>query len=106
MSHKYYPNPLEKVVLSSEGPKPQELYTEGELKVIAAGLEAGQKIPVHPEGLSVFHFVEGRGVMIVDGQRLAVAPGTVVVASYGAPRGMEAETKLKFVAVRVNEFKQ
>ncbi len=106
MSHKFYSNPVEKVVLAADGPKPQELYSEGELKVIAAGLEAGQKIPVHPEGLSVFHFVEGRGTMIVDGERLPVAPGTVIIATYGTPRGMEAETKLKFVAVRVNEFKQ
>ncbi len=105
MSHKYYPNPTEKVVLSAEGPQPQELYAQGELKVIAAGLGAGQKIPVHPEGLSVFHFVEGRGVMIVDGERLTVAPGTVIIAGDGAPRGMEAETTLKFVAVRVNEVK-
>lgn len=104
MAHKYYPNPLERVVLSAEGPQPQTLFTKGEVKVIAAGLQAGQKIPVHPEGLSSFHFMQGRGVMIVDGERLPVAPGTVIIAEHGAPRGMEAETELRFVAVRITEF--
>ncbi len=104
MTHKYYPNPVGDVTLGADGPKPRELFVEGQVKVIAAGLQAGQKIPVHPEGLSSFHFVEGRGVMIVDGERLAVAPGTVIVAGHGASRGMEAETVLKFVAVRITEL--
>ena len=105
MAHKYYPNPTDKVVLSADGPQPQELYGEGEMKVIVAGLEAGQKIPLHPEGLSTFQFVEGKGVMIVDGERMPVDPGTVIIAGYGAARGMEAETRLTFIAVRINEFK-
>lgn len=105
MAHKYYPNPIEKVVIAADGPQPQELYAEGQVKVIVAGLQAGQKIPVHPEGLSIFHFMEGKGVMIVDGERMAVAPGTVIIAGHGAPRGMEAETRLVFVAVRITEVK-
>ena len=105
MAHKYYPNPTAKVVLSAEGPQPQELFAEGQVKVIVAGLQAGQKIPIHPEGLSSFHFMEGKGVMIVDGERMPVGPGTVIIAEHGAPRGMEAETKLVFVAVRITEVK-
>ncbi len=103
MSHRYYPNPGAQVVLSADGPQPQELFADGQVKVIVAGLQAGQKIPVHPEGLSVFHFMEGKGVMIVDGERLPVGPGTVVIAEHGAPRGMEAESTLTFVAVRITE---
>ncbi len=103
MAHKYYPAPLDKVVFSPDGPQPQTLFTQGQVKVIVAGLQAGQKIPVHPEGLSSFHFLGGRGTMIVDGERLAVAPGTVIIAEEGAPRGMEADTQLTFVAVRITE---
>ncbi len=106
MAHKYYPNPTEKVVLSSEGPQPQELFRHGAVKVIVAGLQPGQKIPVHPEGLSSFHFIEGRGIMIVEGERLQVSPGTVIIAEHGAERGIEAETKLAFVAVRITEFEE
>ncbi len=104
MAHKYYPNPLEKVVFSPEGPQPQVLFMEGPVKIIVAGLEAGQKIPVHPEGLGLFQFLEGTGVMIVDGERLPVGPGTTVIAEHGAQRGMEAQTALKFIAARITDL--
>lgn len=104
MAHKYYPKPIEKVVFSSEGPQPQVLFADGPVKVIVVGVEAGAQIPVHPEGLSSFHFLEGTGVMIVDGERLSVGPGTVIIAQHGTPRGMEATTRLKFLAVRITEL--
>ncbi len=104
MAHKYYPKPLEKVVFSPEGPQPQVLFMEGPVTIIGAGLEAGQKIPVHPEGLGLFQFLEGTGVMIVDGERLPVEPGTTVIAEHGAQRGMEAQTALKFIAVRITDL--
>jgi quercetin dioxygenase-like cupin family protein len=104
MAHEYYPKPLEKIVFSPDGPKPQSLFTEGQVKIIVVGLQAGQTIPVHPEGLALFQFLEGSGVMIVDGERLLVEPGTVIIAQDGAPRGIEAETELKFMAVRITEF--
>ena len=75
MAYKYYPNPLEKIVFSPDGPQPQPLFTDGQVKIIVVGLEAGQKIPVHPEGLTLFQFLEGKGVMVVDGVRLSVEAG-------------------------------
>ncbi len=104
MTYKYFPNPLEKVVLSPNGPQPQVLFAEGQVKVIVAGLEAGQAIPVHPEGLGTFQFLEGKGVMIVDGERLPVGPGTLIIAEHGVQRGMEAQTALTFIAVRITEL--
>lgn len=104
MAYKYYPKPLEKVVFSAEGPQPQVLFADGQVKIIVAGLEAGQKIPVHPEGLGSFQFLDGKGVMIVDGDRLSVGPGTVIIVEHGAPRGMEAETALTFIAVRITDL--
>lgn len=103
MAYKYSPDVKTKVVLSPDGPQPQILYTEGQLKVLTAGLDAGQKIPVHPEGLAVYTFLEGNGWMLVDGERLAVGPGACVVTLAGAPRGIEAETRLVFLAVRISE---
>ena len=104
MTYKYFSNPQEKITFSTDGPQPQSLFAEGQVKVIVAGLNAGQKIPVHPEGLSVFQFIEGTGTMIVDGERLQIKPGVVIIAGEGAPRGMEAETQLKFMAVRITEL--
>ncbi len=104
MAYKYFPNPQEQILFSAGGPQPQSLFVEGQVKVIVAGLEAGQQIPVHPEGLGVFQFIEGRGTMVVDGDRLPIKPGTVVIAGEGAPRGIEAETRLKFMAVRITEL--
>jgi quercetin dioxygenase-like cupin family protein len=104
MAHKYYPNPLEKIVFSPDGPQPQELFAEGQVRIIMVGLQVGQKIPVHPGGLASFQFLEGRGVMIVDGERLPVEPGTVIITQHGAPRGIEAVTELKFMAVRITDF--
>jgi quercetin dioxygenase-like cupin family protein len=104
MAYKYYPNPLEKIVFSPDGPQPQSLFTDGQVKIIVVGLEAGQKIPVHPEGLASFQFLEGKGIMVVDGERLPVEPGTVIIAQNGALRGIETETQLKFIAVRITEL--
>ena len=39
--------------------------------------------------------------MLVDDERFAVKPGAIVVAPDGAKRGVEAQTRLAFIAVRV-----
>jgi mannose-6-phosphate isomerase-like protein (cupin superfamily) len=72
-----------------------------QIKVVVAGLEAGRKIPLHPESQGVYHFLEGTGWMIVDGERLPVGPGATVLVPPGSTRGIEAETRLAFLAVRV-----
>lgn len=77
------------------------LLEDDKIKVILAGLEPGQKIPVHPEAQAVYHFLEGTGWMTVDGERIAVSSGATVFTPAGAARGMEAETRLAFLAMRV-----
>ena len=101
MTYKLYPNWKEKVVYSAEGPQPQVLEENDKVKVVVGGLEPGQKIPEHPESLGLHHFLEGHGWMIVDGDRLEVNQGTTIITSQGALRGMEAETRLAFLAIRV-----
>lgn len=96
-----YPDWRENVVFAQDGPKPQVLMGNDKLKVVIGGLEAGQKIPPHPEGESVFHFLEGNGWMIVGDERFAVKSGATVVTPAGAKRGIEAETRLVFLAARV-----
>ena len=63
------------VTFGSNGPQPQIFSEDNRLKVILAGLEPGQRIPVHPEGSSVYTFLEGRGTMHVDGEIVPVEQG-------------------------------
>ncbi|MBZ0307722.1 MAG: cupin domain-containing protein, partial [Anaerolineae bacterium] len=97
----FYSNWQEKVVFSTGGPQPQILAENEKLKVIIGSLEVGHKIPPHPEALAVYHFLEGTGWVIVDDERYPVNPGAIVITPEGAKRGVEAETRLVFLAVRI-----
>ncbi|MCP4357008.1 MAG: cupin domain-containing protein [Chloroflexi bacterium] len=97
-----YPNWQEKVVYSADGPQPQILMVNDKVKILIAGLEPGQKIPEHAEATAMYHFLEGDGWILVDGERLAVSAGATVVMPEGAVRGMEAETRLAFLATRIS----
>jgi quercetin dioxygenase-like cupin family protein len=103
MAFKYFPDVKTQATFSAEGPQPQELYAEGQLKIISVGLEPGQKIPVHAEGLAVYTFLDGKGWMVVDGERLRVGPGATVITLAGALRGIEADERLIFVAARISK---
>ena len=96
-----YPDWRANVVYSTEGPQPQPLMVNEKVKIIVAGLEPGQKIPEHEEAAAMYHFLEGSGWMLVDGERLAVSAGATVVMPDGSVRGMEAETRLAFLATRI-----
>jgi quercetin dioxygenase-like cupin family protein len=95
-----YPDWKELVAFSNEGPKPHHLIKTEQFTALIAGLEPGQEIPPHPEASAIYHFLEGNGWMIVDGQRFPVKPGATIVVQQGASRGMEAETQLAFIAAK------
>lgn len=97
-----YPNWKDKVIYSNEGPQPQVLMVNEKVKFILAGLEPGQQIPEHAEAQAIYHFLEGNGWMTVDGKRMAVSPGATIVMPADATRGMEAETRLAFLAGRIS----
>ncbi len=98
---KLYPDWREIIAFSADGPNPQKLLETETLTTVLVGLEAGQKIPPHPASVATYHFLEGSGWMIVDGERLAVQPGATVVIPDGATsRGVEAETRLAFLGTR------
>ena len=102
MRYLYFPDVKKKVIFSLEGPQPQSLFAQDEFKVILAGLEAGQKIPIHPEGLAIYTFLEGNGWMVVDGDRVLVNPGAVVITQAGTKRGIEANSRLIFITARIS----
>jgi quercetin dioxygenase-like cupin family protein len=97
-----YPDWKEKIVYSNDGPQPQILMVNEKVKFILAGLEPGQQIPEHAEAEAIYHFLAGTGWMTVDGERMAVGPGATIVMPEGANRGMEAETRLAFLAARIS----
>ncbi len=83
------------------GPNPQTVVENKRVRVIIAGLKPGQHIPVHPEAAAVYHFLEGKGTMTVDDEVYPVQQGTVIAMDEGARRGMQAETQLVFLAIRL-----
>ncbi len=85
-----------------ERPDPQILGDDGKVRVILGGLRAGQRIPVHPEAEAVYYFIEGSGQMFVNDETIPVSEGRTVIVPQGAKRGMQAETRLAFLAVRVS----
>lgn len=91
----------DQAIFSPDGPHPQVLVQTDKLKVIIGSLEAGQVIPLHPEALAVYHFLDGSGWMTVDDQRYPVLSGTIIITPEGAARGVEAETRLVFLAARI-----
>lgn len=95
-----YPDWRETVIFTVEGPQPQILQDNEKVKIIMAGLEPGQKIPEHAENSAMYYFLDGSGWMMVDGERIPVQSGTTIIMPDGAVRGLEAETRLAFLAAR------
>jgi quercetin dioxygenase-like cupin family protein len=101
MAYSLFPDWKEKVVFAEDGLKPQVLEENDRLKVVVAGLEPGQRIPEHPESLGMYHVLEGRGRMVVNGEWFPIAQGATIITPQGASRGMQADTRLVFIAARV-----
>jgi quercetin dioxygenase-like cupin family protein len=97
----FYPNWKEIVVYSDKGTQPEILVETEKYKAVIGGLVAGNQMPPHAEGPAIFHFLEGSGWVTVDEERLAVNAGATVVVPDGAVRGIEAETQMAFLAVRL-----
>jgi mannose-6-phosphate isomerase-like protein (cupin superfamily) len=97
----YFPDWRAKVIFSAPGPQPQVLHEDDKIKVVVVGLEAGGQIPVHPGGAGVYHFLEGAGQMAVGDEVFAVQTGATLLIPDGATRGLLAQTRLAFIAVRL-----
>ena len=99
--HAYEPDWHAVVVYSAPGPTPRLLVDEPDLRVLVAGLEPGGRIPPHAERRAVYHALEGEGFLFLDGAALPFREGAIVVVPDGATRGIEAVTRLAFLAVRI-----
>jgi len=86
-----------RAVFAADGPKPQFLFETPQFKALVVGLEAGQKIPLHPGEAAMYYFLEGEGLMTVGDETFAIQPGVTVIAAAGVPRGMNAKTRVTFL---------
>lgn len=98
----YFPDWKELVIYPEKGAQPQVLVESDKYKSVIAGLSEGSALPPHPEGPAIFHFLEGTGQMIVGEESYKVAAGATVIVPDGALRGIEAKTRLAFLAVRLH----
>jgi len=96
----FYPDIKTQAVFGEHGPQPQFLVDDPHFKVILSGLEPGQQIPVHPEALAVYHFLAGTGTMTVNDERYPITAGATVITPAGARRGIQAETRVIFLAAK------
>ena len=96
----YYADARVQVQYTLDGPQPAYVLDGDQAKVLLAGLEPGQRIPVHPEALAAYTILEGTGTMQVGDEQYPIGPGSLIVVPAGVRRGMVAETRLSFVAAR------
>ena len=96
-----FPNWKELVIYSAKGMQPKVLVETENYKSVIAGMAAGNSMPPHAEGPAIFHFLEGSGKMIVGEENISVQADATVFVPNGANRGIEAETQLAFLAVRL-----
>lgn len=96
----FYPDTKAQAVFGVHGPQPQFLLDEVNFKVIVGALEPGQQIPVHPEALAMYHFLAGTGTMTVDEEQFPITAGATVITPAGARRGMQAATRVIFLAAK------
>lgn len=96
----FYPAIKQEATFGEDSPQPRFLVDSDHFKVILAGLNPGQAIPVHPEALAMYHFLEGSGTMTVNEEQYPVTPGATVIAQNGAGRGIKATTRLIFLAAK------
>ncbi len=94
----YFANPQAQAVFAADGPKPRFLLDAPGFNVLVVGVEAGQQIPLHSGEAALYYFLEGSGLMMVGEESYAINPGVAVIAPAGSPRGMNARTRVIFLA--------
>lgn len=85
------------VRFSDGGPGVTILHESADLKVVLVGLEGGQALPVHPGPAASFHILDGEGVVLVDGEEVAVTAGSTVVVPPLGRRAVRATSRLVFL---------
>jgi len=93
-----YPKWTDVVEFGADAPVHKKLVDTPGYKSVIVGMEKAQSIPPHGAKAATYHFVQGSGRMIAGGEGFKVGPGATVVVPDGVPRGIEADTRLVFLA--------
>ena len=88
------------VKFNPEGVRPNFLYTSDKMRVPLLCLEAGQEIPAHVSAEGLFYVVEGSAIFTLGEEKMDIGPGTLVIASAGAIRGIKSKERLVVIAVQ------
>jgi quercetin dioxygenase-like cupin family protein len=94
----YFADTKSKAVFGNNETKPQLLLDTPTFKALVVGLNAGQQIPAHPSDAAMYHFLEGEGLMTVGEETFAIKPGVTIIASKDVKRGVNAKTRVIFLA--------
>jgi quercetin dioxygenase-like cupin family protein len=100
VSEIYVSNTKARAVFAVDGPKPQFLLDTPQFKALVVGLGPGQQIPLHLGEAAMYHFIEGEGLMTVGDETFVIQPGATVLVPAGAPRGMNAKTRVVFLGAK------
>lgn len=100
VAHIYFSETKASAVFAADGPKPNFLVDLPNFKALVVGLEAGQRIPLHPGEPAFYHFLEGSGLMTVGDETYGVHAGASVFVPAGASRGINARTRLIFLGAK------
>ena len=82
---KFIPDWADLVEYKSDGPNHKILVETATYKSVIVGLEKGQAIPPHPAQAATYHFLQGSGRMMIEGQEMPVREGATVVVPEGVP---------------------
>jgi quercetin dioxygenase-like cupin family protein len=94
---KLWPDWREATGTAADGPSVKYLHESAELKVVLVTLAPGQALPPHPGPAACFHFLDGAGVMVVDGEERPVSAGATAIAPSGSVRSVRATGSLVFL---------
>ena len=95
---KIYPRWEDVVEFGVDGPVHKKLADSPHYRSVIVGMEKSQAIPPHGAKAATYHFIQGSGRLTAGGEELEVGPGATVVVPEGVPRGIEADTRLVFLA--------
>ena len=98
----YYDDSRAQAVFAEAGPQPRFLIDSERFRVVVVGLEPGQEIPAHADGLAMYHVLEGKGAIQIDEEPYRLAPGVTAIAPAGAARGIVAASRLILLGAKVS----
>jgi quercetin dioxygenase-like cupin family protein len=92
----------EKMKFNKEQFVPNILYASPKVKMPLICLEPGQEIPSHGgHSIGIFYVKEGKGIFMLDNQKIDMEEDTIIIAPEGSSRGMKCVERMVVLAISV-----